>query len=459
MTMSYILVVNPRILLVAASAYGVSLESLMTATTASAAVMTLFIGLYANVPFGLMPGMGLNAYLAYSVCRALNVTWQQALSSSFVGGSLLALMSFLGITDWILRHTLPDHLKKAITVAIGVFQALIGLETMHLVVSSPATLVQLGDITPDRQNAEMYLGIGGVLLISTLLIVCKWNGSMLIGIVTMALASWVTGLNPAPTDIFGMPAFRHFFQIDFSGWMPGRPEFPGLLAGALVVFFVCLFDVAGVQDGLQQACKLQESNNLGESRQRSKRIIGTCGLATMVGSLFGTSPVIVAVESSAGIMEGARTGLASVVCALLFFASMAFSPVLCAVPHVATAVPLIIVGAFMMTPCKFIEWDNLRVALPTFLVITVVPFTYSIHSGILAGMLMDMYLGGMTRLCGARTDFMDPDHEPAEDMKRFLHSPNISGHPDQNTSVANSKYSSKRSTPLQTPSKCVEEGL
>lgn len=417
----------------------------MTATTASAAVMTLFVGLYANVPFGLMPGMGLNAYLAYSVCRALNVTWQQALSSSFVGGAMLALMSFVGITDRILQNTLPEHLKKAITVAIGVFQALIGLETMHLVVYSPETLVALGDITPNSANAEMYLGIGGVLLIVTLLIVCKWNGSMLIGIVAMAVVSWVSGLCPAPTAIFGLPNLRHFFDIDFSGWQPGRPEFPGLVAGALVVFFVCLFDVAGVTDGLQGACKLEAS------KTRSTRIISSSGLATMVGALFGTSPVIVAVECSAGIMEGARTGLASVVCALLFLASMAFAPVLCAIPHVVTAVPLIIVGAFMMSPCSKIEWDCLRVALPAFLVITVVPFTYSIHTGILAGMLMELYLAGMSRLCGENPVYMDSDHEPAEDMKRFLHSPSISGHPDQSTPGPNSYYSSKRSTPLATP--------
>jgi xanthine/uracil/vitamin C permease (AzgA family) len=165
-----------------------------------------------------------------------------------------------------------------------------------------------------------------------------------------------------------------------------------------VILFVCLFDVAGVQHGLQDACGLSDSPS------RNTRVIGTTGIGTMIGAVLGTSPLVVAVESSSAIAEGARTGLASIVMAALFSVSLSISPVLDAMPRVATAVPLIVVGAFMMGPCGKIAWGNLRVALPAFITITFVPFTYSIHNGVLAGLLMEMYLVGMGRTCGVTMD-------------------------------------------------------
>merc|ERR1719461_664107 len=160
--------------------------------------------------------------------------------------------------------------------------------------------------------------------------------------------------------------------------------------GSLVMLFVCLFDIAGVSHGLQSAAGIPTAE------QQTSGIIGSAALATAVGSLLGTSPVIVANESSAAIIEGARTGLSAVVMSLLFLFSAVIAPVLSAVPRVATAVPLVIVGAFMMAPCRYICWDDLRVALPAFLTMTVVPFTYSIHGGIIAGMFVDHFLSLVT---------------------------------------------------------------
>jgi AGZA family xanthine/uracil permease-like MFS transporter len=347
--------------------------------------------------------MGLNAYLTYSVCLTLNVSWQQALSASFVGGALLTLLCCLGVVDLVVQRVLPVHLKMSITVAIGVFQALIGLENMGLVVGASDTLVTLGDVAPTWDNAPVYIGVFGLLLIATLLIVAKWNGSMLIGIMFMACTSWVMKLTPAPVTMFNAPTWSSFCQIDFSGWNPARPEFPGLLVSSVVILFVCLFDVAGVQHGLQDACGLSDSPS------RNTRVIGTTGIGTMIGAVLGTSPLLVAVESSSAIVEGARTGLASIVMAALFSVSLSISPVLDAMPRVATAVPLIVVGAFMMGPCGKIAWGNLRVALPAFLTITFVPFTYSIHNGVLAGLLMEMYLVGMGRTCGVTMDAEEND--------------------------------------------------
>ncbi|CAE8622745.1 unnamed protein product [Polarella glacialis] len=205
----------------------------------------------------------------------------------------------------------------------------------------------------------------------------------------MSICAWTAGMSPPPTGIFDYPRFDTAFRVDFSAWAPGSPKLPCMIVGSLVLLFVALFDLAGVQYGLMGIAGLLKNGTV----PRSTSIFTSAAVGTMVGALLGTSPVIIANESSAGIIEGARTGLAAVTVSVLFFVSAFLAPLLGSIPHVATAVPLVLIGAFMMAPCRGIDWDDLRAAIPSFLTITVVPFTYSIHNGIIAGILMDFFLG------------------------------------------------------------------
>lgn len=400
MTMSYIMVVNPVILCRAATKHDPLLaEAVMTATALSAAVGSLVVGVLGDAPLGLMPGMGLNAYFVFGLCHAFGVSWQEALSCCFVSGAILVLFSVLGVCEFVVSKVLSEHLKKAITVAIGVFQALIGFQVMGLVVGSPDTLVTLGDL--ELSNANLYLSIAGFLLISAMLVVGKVHGAFLIGIWAMAACSWVVGLEKPPQGLVELPRLDASFSISFAAWSPGHGKLPGMIVGTLVLLFVALFDLAGVQYGLMGIANLLVDGQV----PRSTAIFTSAGIATMVGACLGTSPVIIANESSAGIVEGAKTGLMAVVVAVLFLLSAFIGPLLSAVPHVATAVPLVLIGAFMMAPCRGIDWNDLRVAIPAFLTMTVVPFTYSIHTGIIAGILMDLFLA----MCAKPFEASAPD--------------------------------------------------
>mmetsp|Transcript_60478 Transcript_60478/g.112295 ORF Transcript_60478/g.112295 Transcript_60478/m.112295 type:complete len:524 (+) Transcript_60478:81-1652(+) len=386
MTMSYIMLVNPVILSKADPHNPVALEPLMTATAFSACLGSLMAGLMVNMPFGLMPGMGLNAYFTFGICHSFDVTRSQAMSCCIVSGALLVLLSALGVCEWIVNAVLSDHLKKAITAAIGVFQALIGFQTCGLVVASPDTLLQMGDFS--IVNQKLYLAMGGFILITVLLVGTRIHGALLIGILSMAIYGWTIGIGEPPATTMEVPRFDTTFDIDLSAWNPANGKLVGMITGSLVLLFVALFDLAGVQYGLASIAGLLENGHV----RRSSQTFTSAGLGTVIGGLLGTSPVIIANESSACIVEGGRTGLCSVVMSVLFACSAFLAPIICAVPNVATAVPLVIIGAFMMAPCRGIDWDDLRVAIPSFLTMTVVPFTYSIHNGILAGLFMDIIL-------------------------------------------------------------------
>eukprot|EP00931_Biecheleriopsis_adriatica_P079637 TRINITY_DN53021_c0_g1_i1.p1 TRINITY_DN53021_c0_g1~~TRINITY_DN53021_c0_g1_i1.p1 ORF type:complete len:566 (+),score=104.35 TRINITY_DN53021_c0_g1_i1:83-1780(+) len=389
MTMSYILVVNPVILGSADAENPIPAEGIMTATALSAAIGSLIVGLAGDAPLGLMPGMGLNAYFAFGICRTFGVSFGQAMSCCFVSGALLLLLAVLGVCNWVVTKVLSEHLKKAITVAIGVFQALIGFQVMGLVVSSPDTLITLGDVSPS--NAHLYLAIAGFCLISAML-VRRLHGAILVGILAMSVCAWCTGLCPAPSGFFSLPSLDSALLLDFSCWFEGGPKLTAMIIGSLVLLFVALFDLAGVQFGLMGIAGLLKDGVV----PRSTEIFSSAAIGTMSGALLGTSPVIIANESSAGIVEGARTGLSALVVSGLFIVSAFVTPLLSAIPRVATSVPLVLIGAFMMAPCQGIDWDNLRAAIPSFLTITVVPFTYSIHNGIIAGILMDGFLAVST---------------------------------------------------------------
>lgn len=386
MTMSYILVVNPVILMNAQTASNpINQASLMSATAASSVVGCLLLGLWANMPLGLMPGMGLNAYFVYGICQTFDVTLQEAFSCAFASGLILFVLSQIGVCHWLVKTVLSQHLKNAITVSIGLFQAMIGFQIMGLVVGSPDTLVTMGDFS--LSNEKLYVSLIGFALLA--IMSCQQvHGALLIGIWQIAICSWLLGICAPPQGVFLNPRFDLAGSISFAAWMPGSGKLAGMLTGTAVLFFVALFDLAGVQYGL---CSLGDLLQDGVV-PRSTEIFSSAALSTMFGACAGTSPLIIANESSAGIMEGAKTGLSSLVCAVMFFLSAFMSPLLSSIPHVATAAPLVLIGAFMMGPISGIDWDKLNVALPSFITCTVVPFTYSIHAGIVAGILMDALL-------------------------------------------------------------------
>merc|ERR1719161_378362 len=374
------------------------MDALVSSTALTAAFASFFVGVTSNLPFDVMPGMGLNAYFTFGICQLLDVSWRKALSCCFISGVALLVLSALGTTTWIQRMV-PNHLKKAITVAIGLFQALIGFQTMGLVVSSNTTLVTLGDIDWNS-DPGLYISIAGFLFISTLLASCSVKGAMFIGIWGMTAMSWMYGLSPLPEGFLGTPSFGTVGVIDFSGFNPASSEFWGLVGASAAILAVMIFDVAGVQYGIAMRAKLLDEH---EEVPRGKFGFLSVALGTIFGSYLGTSPVIIANESSAGVMEGARTGLSSCVCAVLFVISAFMSPLLISVPRIATSVPLVLVGAFMVAPVAGIDWDDLLVAIPSFVTITVVPFTYSISNGVVAGLLAQMYLDSMRlllRYCG-----------------------------------------------------------
>jgi len=240
------------------------------------------------------------------------------------------------------------------------------------------------------------------------------HGALLIGIWLMSCTSWLLRFSEVPETIFSTPRFDAALAVDFSGWAPGSGKLQGLLVGSIVLLFVALFDLAGVQYGLLGIAGLLRNGKV----PRSSSIFSSAALSTMVGSLLGTSPIIIANESSAGIVEGGRTGFCAVVVAVLFALSAFLAPLLAAVPPEATAVPLVLTGAFMMSPVRGINWDNLRAAIPSFLTLTVVPFTYSIHTGILAGILVDAFLALATGRREEPKSSSSPGDEPGMGEKR-----------------------------------------
>eukprot|EP00405_Crypthecodinium_cohnii_P024408 CAMPEP_0206488648 /NCGR_PEP_ID=MMETSP0324_2-20121206/42582_1 /ASSEMBLY_ACC=CAM_ASM_000836 /TAXON_ID=2866 /ORGANISM="Crypthecodinium cohnii, Strain Seligo" /LENGTH=504 /DNA_ID=CAMNT_0053967801 /DNA_START=227 /DNA_END=1741 /DNA_ORIENTATION=- len=436
MTMSYIMVVNPVIICKAATPDNpLDPEAVMTSTALAASFGSLCAGLLGDAPLGLMPGMGLNAYFAFGICHTFGVSWQEALSCCLMSGIILVTFSVMGLCNYVVGKVLSEHLKKAITVAIGVFQALIGFQTMGLVVSSSDTLVTLGDLS--LSNSHLYLAIAGFLLISALLVVGEVRGALLLGIWAMAVTAWALGLTDPPKGILDYPSFGSSISVSFDAWNPNDGNLPAMIAGTAVLLFVALFDLAGVQYGLMGMAGLLRDGNV----PRSSSIFSSAGLATIAGALFGTSPIIIANESSAGIVEGAKTGLMAITVSVLFFFSAFIGPLLAAVPHVATAVPLVLIGAFMMAPCRGIDWENLRIALPSFLTMTVVPFTYSIHTGIIVGILMDFFLVAASKPFGKVVDpalIPSKEHTPLLG-KGAVMTPHITPYMTMQVSIKDSK--------------------
>ena len=371
LTMAYILAVNPQIL----SAAGMPAADVAAATALASAAACLVMGLWANLPFALAPGMGLNAYFAFTVVGTMGISWPQALAAVFVEGLLFLALSLSGART-ALVDAVPAALKSAIMAGIGLFLAMIGLQNAGLVVDHSATLVTLGPI----HAPSALCALAGILLLVTLS-VRRIPGAMLITILGVSLPAWIFGLSPAPERWLGTPTLPHetFMAMDFS-----RIFEVGMLSVVGAFFFVDLLDTAGTLIGVGQAAGFVDRDG---RLPDADRAFTADAVGTSVGALLGTSTVTTYIESAAGTEEGGRTGLTAVTVAGLFLLSLVFTPVFVAIPAFATAPVLIVLGAMMMRGAAAIPWQRLEESVPAFLTLIAMPATYSIANGIAAGLV------------------------------------------------------------------------
>ncbi len=371
LTMAYILFVNPQILAQA----GMPRQDVMLATALASAAATLVMAFYANFPFALAPGMGLNAYFAFSVVKGMGISWQVALAAVFVEGLLFLVLSLAGIRSRVLR-AVPRSLKLATMTGIGLFLAFIGLRNAGLVRADPETLVALGDL---RQPGTL-LAVAGILLIAVLT-ARRVPGAILVAIVAVAVIAWAGGLAPPPEDILAMPQMPRetLLAMDF-----GALASLSMVTVVLAFLFVDLLDTTGTLVGVGQLAGFVDQQG---DFPGSERAFVADAVGTSVGAALGTSTVTTYIESATGVEEGGRTGLTAAVVALLFLLSLFFAPVFVAVPAIATAPALIVVGAMMMQGARDVSWREIEEGVPAFLTIALMPLTYSIANGIAAGVV------------------------------------------------------------------------
>ena len=367
LTMSYILLVNPQIL----AAAGMPLEAVTVVTALAAALATMLMGFWANYPFALAPGMGLNAYFTYAVVVGMGVDWQVALGAVFIEGIIAIIISVTGIRT-ILVHAIPSGVKIATIAGIGMFLALIGLENAGLVVGDEATLVRLGDLG----NPSTLIALAGVFIIAALM-ARGMQAAISIGILVGAVLLWALGLAAPPTALLAWPSLPEtlgMLQIPPPSW-----ELVGIV---LAFLFADFFDTAGTLLGVGRAGGFSDSQG---NIPRATEAFTADAIATTVGAVLGTSPVTTYVESASGVEAGGRTGLTAVFTALLFLLAVFFFPLLGAIPLVASAPALVVVGLAMLRGLADLDWQDPLMALPAAMTVVVMPFTYSIANGIAAG--------------------------------------------------------------------------
>jgi len=369
MTMAYIIVVNPQIL----SQAGIPAEGVVFATCISSAAATLVMGLYANYPIAMAPGMSLNAYFTYSVCLGMNIPWRTALGVVFLSGVLFLLLTITGVREQIVNG-IPDCLKHSIAAGIGLFIAFVGLRNAKLVVPNPATLVSLGNLSlPEVQTA--CLGM----LLTLVFVIRRVNGAILLGILTTALVGFARGIAHWPSALVSMPHPEStFLRLDLGGALR-----LGLVEIVFMFLFVDLFDNVGTLVGVCEQAGLVKDGRI----PRVGRVLVADGVGTILGSLTGTSTVTSYIESAAGIAAGARTGLSNVVVAALFLLAVFFAPVAVAIPGFATAPALVLVGALMMQSVAHVAWSDFTEAFPAFFTILAMPLTFSIATGLSLGVI------------------------------------------------------------------------
>ncbi|CAN7363242.1 NCS2 family permease [Phenylobacterium sp. LjRoot225] len=374
-TMAYIVLVNPAIL----GQAGMPIAAVAAATCFAAGVASIMMGLFANAPLALAPGMGLNAYFSFTVVQQMGVPWPVALGCVFLSGVAFLILTLTGVRQLIVA-AIPPHLFAAVAGGIGLFIGFIGLKNAGIIVANPATFVALGDLhAPDAALALLGLVVIGALSV--------WNvrGAMLIGIVLTTIAAALAGridLKIAPYDLSALGETA--FKLDLAGVFGlGGKHGLGLLEILFVFLFVDLFDNLGTLVAVTKRAGLIDA--VGRIPGLNRMLL-TDAAATMVGSLAGTSTVTSYVESAAGVQAGGRTGLTAVVTGLLFLVTMFVAPYAQLVPIAATAPALIIVGGLMLLPLTEVAWEDPLAAIPAFLTVAMIPLTFSIANGLAFGL-------------------------------------------------------------------------
>jgi len=369
MTMAYIIVVNPQILAQA----GMPPEGVLFATCISAAAATLVMGLYANYPIALAPGMSLNAYFTYSVCLGMHVRWQTALGVVFISGVLFVLLTVTRVREQIVNG-IPDCLKHSTAAGIGMFIAFVGMRNAKLVVANPATFVSIGNFS----DHEVQVACFGLAL-TLVLMARKIHSAIVLGILGTTLVGIFRGMAQWPTSIVAMPhPSTTLFRLDLRGAVH-----LGLFEIIFVFLFVDLFDNVGTLVGVCEQGGFVKDGKI----PRVGRALLADAVGTVFGSLSGTSTVTSYIESAAGVAAGARTGLANVAVAGLFLVAIFFSPIAAAIPGFATAPTLILVGALMTQSIARVDWSEFTEAFPAFVTVLATPLTFSIATGLSLGVI------------------------------------------------------------------------
>ncbi|SNS60348.1 putative MFS transporter, AGZA family, xanthine/uracil permease [Anaerovirgula multivorans] len=382
MTMAYILIVNPLIL----SDAGMDFGAIFTATALASIIATLVMAFYANYPFALAPGMGLNAFFAYTVVLGMGYSWEFALTAVLLEGIIFILLTFLNVREAIV-NSIPLNLKHAVSVGIGLFIAFIGLVNADIITPGDGTIVALGDLSsPAPALAIIGIIITGILLAKNI------KGALLLGIIATTAIGIPMGVTELPEGLRFMstpPSLEPiFFKFDFSNIFS-----LDMLVVLFTFLFVDLFDTLGTLVGVaSKADMLDKEGKL----PKAKQALFADAVGTTVGACLGTSTVTTYVESAAGVAEGGKTGLTALSTAGMFTIALLFSPLFIMIPGAATAPALVLVGLFMMSPINKIDLDDFTEAIPAFLTIIMMPLAYSIAEGIVFGMVSYVFLKLLT---------------------------------------------------------------
>ncbi len=381
LTMSYILAVNPAMF---SQLDGMSAGAVFTATALAAIIGTVAMALLAKMPFGLAPGMGLNAFFVYTVCMGMGYSWQFALTAVFIEGLIFIVLTLTNLREAIV-NAIPASLKNAIGAGIGLFIAFIGLQNAGIVVNNDATLVSLGDIT----SGSALLGLIG-LVVTGVLVIKDVRGGLLIGI----LVTTIIGIPMGLTEYNGVVSMPHSISDIFCQFEWNHVLSLDMVVVVFTFLFIDMFDTIGTLVGV-----CTKANIIGADGRipRIKEAFMADSIATTVGACLGTSTTTTYVESASGVAQGGRTGLTAFAVAACFAIALFFSPIFLAIPAAATAPVLVIVGLFMMSPIKNIPFDDYAESIPAFVTIIMMPMVYSISDGILMGMISYVILNA---LCG-----------------------------------------------------------
>jgi len=379
MTMAYIIFVQPAVL----SAAGMDFGAVMVATCVSSAVAIFLMAFLANYPIALAPAMGHNFFFVYTVCLAMGIPWQTALGANFISGAVFIILSFFGFRE-ALVNSIPNSLKQAIAVGIGLFIALIGFQWAGIVTYNPGTIVGLGDL----KSPPVLLAIFGLILI-TILYTLKVKGAIVVGIIITAIVGIPLGIVKYYGILSTPPSVAPtFFKLDV-----GAALTLSLLPTIFILFFLDLFDTVGTLIGVSEQAGFVKEGKLPRARQA----LLSDAIGTVTGTIMGTSTVTSYIESSTGVASGARTGLANMTTGILFLVALLFYPLVKMIGggvgieggslYPVTAPALIIVGTLMMSGVARIDWKDFTEAIPAFLTIVIMPYAYSITEGIAVGFI------------------------------------------------------------------------